>query len=273
MKISQVLQSLFIALILAGLSAMMAKNGYGYTLMGLSCFGLAALYFAQIIWKVIEDFSGMEKKEIPGILELLLLAILISLFGFRAFYINVPFSDLIFISVCGLLIVVYSLMAAGTINTAKKENPAVAGSILFFFSSLILFLLSLGTRIFNPYLSAVIGALGILASVPFLFSLLRQKRYNYSGRSITLLQFIVSSRNKVGMLFLFFMFSGIYMGLSNFKIIPAIENADKPPTYIELINQAESGKEKPVNGKYQHEIYKEAMDKFLQRHGNKKSLN
>ena len=31
--------------------------------------------------------------------------------------------------------------------------------------------------------------------------------------------------------------------------------------------QAETGKEKPVNGKYKYQIYKEAMDKFLARHG------
>jgi hypothetical protein len=41
-------------------------------------------------------------------------------------------------------------------------------------------------------------------------------------------------------------------------------------TYIELINQAETGKEKPVNGRYRHEIYKEQMDKFLARHGDAK---
>jgi len=271
MKISQVLQSLFLALILAGLSAMMAKNGYGYTLMGLSCFGLAALYIARITWKVIEDFSGMEWKEISEISEIFLLAILISLFGFRAFYINVPFSDIIFITVCGLLIAVYYLIAAGTFNAARKENPVLAGIIAFFFSSLILFLLSLGTRIFSPSLSVVTGALGFLAAVPFLISLLLQKKYDYSGRSLTIFQFIVASRNKAGMLFLFFIFSGVYLGLSNFKIIPAIENADKPPAYIELINQAESGKEKPLNGKYRHELYKEAMDKFLARHGDKKT--
>jgi hypothetical protein len=61
------------------------------------------------------------------------------------------------------------------------------------------------------------------------------------------------------------------LGLSNFRIIPSIENTDKPKTYIELINQAETGKEKPVNGKYNHEIYKEAMDKFLARHEDKKA--
>jgi hypothetical protein len=271
MKISQILQSLFLGLIFAGLSAMMAKNGYGYTLMGLSCFGLAALYFARVTWKVIEDFSGMEMKDISVISELLLLAILISLFGFRTFYIKVPFSDIIFVSVCVLLIVDYSYIATETFNIVKKEDTRLAGIISYFFSALILFLISLGSRIINPTLSAVIGTLGFLTSVPFLISLLRKKKYDYSGKSITLFQFIVASRNKAGMLFLFFMFSGAYIGLANFKIIPAIENSDKPPAYIELINQAESGKDKPVNGKYQHELYKEAMDKFFARHGDIKS--
>ncbi len=82
---------------------------------------------------------------------------------------------------------------------------------------------------------------------------------------VTLLQFIVAEKNKAGLLFLFFIFSGVYVGLSTIKIIPAIENSDKPRTYIELINNAESGKEEPENGKFQHEKYKEVMDKFLER--------
>lgn len=267
MKISQVLQSLFLGLILAGLSAMMAKNGYGYTLMGLSCFGLAALYLVQIIWRVIGEFSELEKKDLLPLAELLLLAILISLFGFRAFYVNLPFSDIIFVSVCGLLILVYYIIAAGAFNAAKKENSGLAGIIAFFFSSLLLFLLSLGSRILNPSLSAVIGILGFLVSIPFLIALLRQRKFGYSGKSITIFQFIIAASNKAGMLFLFFILSSVYVGLSNFKIIPAIENADKPPAYIELINQAESGKDLQVNGKYKHEVYKEAMDKFLARYG------
>jgi hypothetical protein len=267
MRISQVIQSLFFALILAGLSAMMAKNGYGYTLIGLSCFGLALLYFAQVSWKVIEEFSSPEKKDITAISELLLLASLLVLFGFRAFYINIPFGDLIFITLCGLLSVVYFIIASRIFKTGKNANPGLAGNVLLFFTALLFFLFSLGTRIISPSLSAISGVMGILTSVPFLISILRKKKYDISGKTITLLKFIISSGSKAGILFLFFVLSAIYLGLSNFKIIPAIENADKPAAYIELINRAENGKDKPVNGKYRHELYKEAMDKFLTRHG------
>jgi hypothetical protein len=270
MKLSQVLQSLFLGLILLGLFAVMAQNSYGFPLMGVSCFGLALLYFLQAGWKAIEDYSSLDKKDITAVSELLLLAFLSLLFGFRAFYINLPFSDIIFTAICSLLIIVYLIIASYILNATKSENPELAGTLIFFYSSILIFLLSLGLRIINPSLSAAAGALGIMASLPFIISLLRNRKYEYSGKSVTLLQFILASRNKAGMLFLFFIFSAVYVGLSNFKVIPSIENADKPKTYIELINQAETGKEKPVNGKFKHEIYKEAMDKFVERHGNRK---
>jgi hypothetical protein len=272
MKVSQLLQSFFLGLILLGLFSIMAQNSYGFILMGISCFGLALLYFTQTGWKVIEDFSTLDKKDIMAISELLLLSFLIMLFGFRAFYIKIPFSDIIFTTLCGLLIIVYFIIVSGISKAAKGENPALAGNVIFFYSSVLIFMLSLGLRIINPSLSAVIGALGILVSLPFLISLFRNKQYEYSGKSVTMFQFVAASGNKAGMLFLFFIFSAFYVGLSNFRIIPSIENADKPKTYIELINEAETGKDKPVNGKYQHEIYKEAMDKFLERHGDQKAL-
>ncbi len=141
--------------------------------------------------------------------------------------------------------------------------------LAFFYLAILLFILSLGIRIINPNWSSMIGLLGAVASAPFMVSILLKKQYDYSSGSITLFQFVVKTRNKAGLLFMFFILSGIYVGLSNLNIIPAIENAEKPRTYIQLINNAESGLEKPINGKYKHEIYKEAMDKFLKRHGNK----
>lgn len=271
MKISQVLQSVLLGLIVLGLFAIMAQNGYGFTLMGVSYFGLALLYIARISWKVTEDFSGIEKKDIVGISEFFLLASMFTIFGLRAFYINIPFIGLIYIALCGLLLVVYFIIASGMFYATKNENPGLARNVIIFFSSILLFILSLGFRIINPSLSALIGTFGILASLPFFIELMRRKKYYHSGKSITLLQFIVVSGNKAGMLFLFFIFSAIYLGLSDFRILPGIENAEKPWIYIELRTQAESGKEKPVNGKYKYQTYKEAMDKFLQRHGNKKA--
>ncbi len=267
MKFNQVLQSIFLALILMGLFATMAQNGYGFTVIGSACFGLAILYIVQIAWKLFEDFSNLGKKDLPGIAELFLLAMLLLLFGLRAFYIHLPYIDYLFIMICILFIVVYFFFAMDYFMATKAESPKLARIVIFFYSSILLFLLSLGVRIISPSGSAAIGALGMLSAVPFLIAIVRNRQYDYSGKSTTLFQITVASKNKAGLLFLFFIFSGIYIGLSNFNIIPAIENAEKPRTYIELINNAENGREKPVDGKYQHEVYKESMDKFLKRHG------
>lgn len=268
MKLNQVLQSIFIALALVGLFAMMAQNGYGYTVMGTACFGLAILYFAQAGWNLFDVFSSMEKKDILGIAELFLLALLLMLFGFRAFYLRPPFIDFIFILLCGLLMTTYYFIGSGIFATSKKENSGLAKEIVFFYSAILFFLLSLGVRNISPTWSVVIGGVAFLASVPFLISVLRQKKYEHSGKTISIFQLIAGSKNKAGLLFLFFISSALYTGLAAIDIIPAIENASKPRTYIELINNAETGKEKPVNGKYQHEKYKEAMDRFMARHGN-----
>jgi len=269
MKLNQLLQSIFISLILVGLFATMAQNGYGFTLIGASCVGLSLLFIAQGFWKMVEDFSHLERKDVLGISELFLLALLLLLFGMRAFYIRPPHIDLIFILICVLLIATYFFIASGIFRDARKENPAFTRNVSFFYSSVLLFLLSLGSRVISPSWSAAIGGLGALVSIPFLISVIRYRHYDNSGISTTLLEFIVAEKNKAGLLFLFFIFSGIYVGLSTFNIIPAIENADKPRIYIELINNAESGTEKPVNGKFQHETYKAVMDKFLERHASK----
>jgi hypothetical protein len=269
MKLNQVLQSIFLSLILVGLFATMAQNSYGFTLIGTACMGLALLFIAQSSWKLFEDRSHVEGREIFGISELVLLAVLLLLFGMRTFYIRPPYVDVFFILICLLLMVTYFFIASGIYSDAKKENPALARYVVFFYLSILLFLSSLGIRIISPSWSAVAGGIGALISIPFLLALIRYRKYDYSGKSITLLQFIVAEKNKAGLLFLFFIFSGIYVGLSSFKIIPTIENTDKPRTYIELINSAETGKDQQVNGKFRHEIYKEVMDNFLKRNTGK----
>ena len=121
MKLSQVIQSIFLGLVLMGLFATMAQNGYGFTLMGTSCFGLAILYFAQASWKVLEDYSALGKKDLPGISELIILSFLLILFGLRAFYINVPNGNIIFISLSIFLMGVYVLIAAEFYRAYKNS--------------------------------------------------------------------------------------------------------------------------------------------------------
>ncbi len=266
MKIDKFIQSILFALVIVGVFAAMAKNAYGFTFMGVACFGLAVLYMIQLSWKLITDYSSLERRDVVGLFELLLLSILLALFGFRAFYIYVANGELIFMGTALLLVLVYILTAVDSLSTTKKESQSLAWNLTFFYTSVILFLLSMVTLV-NMRLSLSLGVLAMAVTLPFMVSLIRQKKYEDSGKSISLFQYIAASKNKAGLLFLFFIFSALYTGLSQLGIIPEIENSAQPKAYIELINDAESGKEKQVDGKYQHEKYSEAMNKFLERHG------
>jgi hypothetical protein len=269
MQINRIVQTLLFALVIIGIFAAMAKNAYGFTFMGVACFGLAVLYMIQLSWKLITDYSSLAKRDVVGLFELLLLSILLALFGFRAFYIYLPNGELIFIGTSILLVLVYLLTAFESFSTIKKESQSLAWNLIFFYTSVILFILSMVTIVMMK-LSLSLGVLAMVVALPCMVSLVRQKKYENSGKSISLFRYVVASKTKTGLLFLFFISSAVYTGLSQYGIIPEIENSAQPKAYIELINDAESGKEKQVDGKYRHEKYKASMDKFLERHSSKK---
>lgn len=268
MKLDKIVQSLLVALLIIGVFASMAKNSYGFTFMGTASFGLAFLYMVQLIWRLIDDYAGLSKKNVAEIMELLLLAAMLLLFGFRAQYIYLTNGELIFAVVCGSLVLVYTSIAYG-IYQSRRENNKLANVTFFFYASIPIFLLAVAFRTINAVWSSAFGAAGTLVSLPFLWSLVRNQEFEYAGKPISSFQFIASSKNKAGLLFIFFLSSALYTGLTSASVIPQIEYGDRPKDYIELIREAESGREKPVDGKYHHELYKEAMDRFLKRHADK----
>ena len=266
MNLYRIAQSILLALVVIGLFAAMARNAYGFTFIGVACLGLAALYFMQALAIVIADFSLLKFKTATGLFELFLLGLLLALFGLRAFYIYLPASEFIFSGVCILLSLLYLFLARINFKETLDESRGLAFNLFFLNVSIVFFLLSMAIRVYTSW-SLMAGALGMLTALPFIFSVLKKQQFEIKDKVVTLFQVVSASKSKLGLLFLFFICSAFYMGLTQFGYIPEIENADRPSAYIELINNAESGKEKPVDGRYRHEIYKESMGKFLERHG------
>ncbi len=266
MKLSKILQSVLFALLIIGVFAAMAKNSYGFTFMSTACFGLAILYIGQLVWKLVDDYASLGKDDVFGLMEPFLLAVVLVLFGLRALYIYLATGELLFILVCALLFMVYLSIGTRIFINTKKDNFGLAWNMAFFYSSLLIFLLALASRNIHLQLSSALGVLAMLLALPFLYSVIGQKKYATTGKPVTLIQSIGASKNKAGLLFVFFISSALYTGLTYLSLIPEIENADRPKDYIEQVSNAESGKEEPINGRYQHQKYKEAMDKFLKRH-------
>ena len=268
MNLNRIIQSLFLMLALVGVFAAMARNAYGFDFIGVACLGLAVLYLQQVTWKVISEYGSLSREALPEIIELLLLAVLTTFFGLRAFYIYLDFSEIIFNAVCVLQIIVYLIIGYRVYASARRESKELATLALSFFSSITFFLFFILTRV-NTSVSMIFAAVALLAAAPAFISAVRRQHFEIKAKAVSFLQFVSTSSNKAGLLFLFFISSTLFTGLSYFGIIPSIENTDRPKDYIELINNAETGKEKPISGQYQHEQYKQAMDKFLKRHAKK----
>ena len=268
MNQSKITQTILIMLALVGAFAAMARNAYGFDFIGVACFGLAALFLMQLVWKVVNEYGTLSRNDIPEMAELLLLSLLLLMFGLRAFYIYVNYGDQIFNLIIGFQIPVYLMLGYFAWSEIKKRNPSQALNIVSLFASVFVFLLSLLMRT-NAFVFVSLGILAVAVALPFVISVIRQKQLEWKSKTITLLRYVIASKTKTGLLFLFFISSVLFSGLGYLKVIPAIQNAEQPKDYIELINRAESGQEKLVDGKFQHEKYKEAMEKFLDRHGKK----
>ena len=265
MRIDKLIQTILMALAIVGVFAAMARNAYGYTLIGMACFGLALLYLAQIAWKLFTDYKSLLKEDIVNLIELALLALFLALFGFRAFYMYIPNGEYVFLGICTLLGFVYSFTAYFNYKNHANGNKGLAWNLVFLYATVIFFLISLGTRVFTSW-SSIPGAFALLSAIPFLLSIIRKSEYDIDGKSVKLIKIVITNKNKAGLLFTFFVAAMVYVGLVRFDFIPAIENSSQPKAYIELINNAERRIEAPVDGKFKHESYKEAMDKFLDRH-------
>ena len=165
MNLSRIFQSLLVMLAVVGVFAAMARNAYGFDFIGIACLGLSTLFLFQLVWKMVGEYGSLHRADIPEMVELFLLSILTLLFGLRAFYIYVDYGEIIFNAVCVLQMVVYGVIGYALITSVSKESKPLGRNLIFFYSSLGLFLLSLVFRT-RASVSMVIGMVSFLVAIP-----------------------------------------------------------------------------------------------------------
>jgi hypothetical protein len=57
----------------------------------------------------------------------------------------------------------------------------------------------------------------------------------------------------------------LYFGLSGTGILPKLYSNKFPQAYFEMVNNAETGKEKPVNGEFKYQEFKKSYDQFVEK--------
>lgn len=251
---------LFLAIVL-GAFASMAQNDYGLSVISWACFFFALIFLIDLI-------RNLKRKSWDKLVELTALAALTTLFGLRALYVYFNYIELILSVTCASLILVYANHGLHKMRGIDKENNRIRNLVILYYSSIIIFTLSIGIGVVIPVLTEVLGIIAALFLGVFILGTYLYKTLMLDGVEIKTVQYLRNIIGNSAILMTGYLLISIYSGLHMLGGLPPLYTDEIPHTYIELINDAETGKEKPINGKYKHEVYKEAYDSFITKYPN-----
>jgi hypothetical protein len=150
-------------------------------------------------------------------------------------------------------------------TAVHKGGKQLGWIILLFYGSIVLYLVSMVTVPFLPSLSEPAGmaAFALLILVGILSLVYRGILFN--GEKTSGFQFIFRLKDRSGVLIVLFLLFTAYMGLTKIEVLPKMYSDEFPKAYFQLVNEAEAGREKPKDGKFKHEEFKEKYDQFVTR--------
>lgn len=257
-KYNPIYYLLFILLVM-GAFASMAQNSYGLKIMGAVAFMFGLVF-------IIELITVLRKKESRdgfAVLELVCLLLLSVIFGFRVFYIHFPFIELVFGAAGIVLALLYGRKMLNRYRYLQPKNSYLARLSLLFHLSIILFLSSLALLPFSPGIARILGVIAILLLLVFLAAGALRRNLLVEGEKISAFSMVRRLRDHSIVIISLFLLFTLYIGLNRMSLLPGIYSDEFPKAYYELVDKATSKKEKPVDGKYNYEEFKEKYDEFL----------
>ena len=250
---------LLFVLLIMGAFASMAQNTYGLRILG----GVAIVFGLVFLIRFLR--SGQAAKNVPAInrVELLCLSILSLLLACRIFHIYFPFLDIAFTLTGLVLVLIYGKKMILHSGELRPKNAILSIIIFIYYLSLCLSIIALVAVPFLPQYTEYMGIVAFTLLSAFIASALLRGKFMIDGADISVFRQVMSYRDNAALLLSLFFVGFMYIGLVKKNILPAIYSDDFPQTYFTLVNNAESGKEKPVDGKYKHEEFKARYDAFL----------
>jgi hypothetical protein len=109
------------------------------------------------------------------------------------------------------------------------------------------------------------GGLALILVFVFLFSSLFKRHFLLEGENRSAFFIIAGFKDRLYLLLSIFIILSLYFGLSGAGILPKLYSNKFPQAYFELVNNAETGKEKPVNGEFKYQEFKKSYDQFVER--------
>ena len=261
MKAYNSLFFLLFVLLIMGSFASMAQNSYGLKILG----GVAILFGLTFLVRAIEILTKNDNADIYAVVELFSLLLLSLIFTLRILYIHFPYIELIFAFAGMALMYVYLRKMILQFQYLKSRNALLAITVLSFYLSIVLFLVSMIAAPFFQTFSFITGGIAFALLIAFLVAGFFVRNILIEGEKVSAFRLVTHTRDcSIIVITLFFLFS-LYTGLTSIGAIPRIYSDEYPQAYLELVNKAESGNETPLNGRFRHQDFKQKYDEFVKR--------
>ena len=249
---------LFILLVM-GAFASMAQNSYGLKIMGGVAFIFGLFFMAEFVTLIGKE----EKKNLFLLAEPLCLSIIAFIFGLRIFYIHFNNVELLFAAAAVLLMLVYVRKMLGRYRYFQSKNRILAILVLVFHLSIILFLLSLALVPITTVTAEYTGIGSFVLLLIFIVTGLLKKNMLVEGEKVSAFGMAGKFKDHTMIIVSLIIMFSVYAGFNKIGILPGVYSDEFPRAYYQLVNRAALKKEKPVDGRYKHEDFKEKYNQFL----------
>jgi hypothetical protein len=250
---------LLFVLLIMGAFASMAQNTYGLRILG----GVAIVFGLVFLFRFLKSIQSTVSIPTINKVELVCLSLLSSLLACRIFHIYFPFLETAFALTGLVLSFVYAKKMILHSSELRPKNAILSIIIFIYYLSLCLSIIALVAVPFLPQYTEYIGIVAFTLLAAFIASAILRGKFMIDGADISVFRQVISYKDNSVLLLSLFLVGFLYIGLVKKNILPAIYSDDFPQAYFTLVNNAESGKEKPVEGKYKHEEFKARYDAFL----------
>jgi hypothetical protein len=252
---------LLFVLLIFGAFASMAQNDYGIQILGFVALAFGVIFLLQLIFT-------LRKRRIDAVsvTELGSLVMLSVILFMRVFYLRFPFVEILFGLAGFVLIASYLIKLVVSWNTLKEKNKFMGMLVALFLGSIVAYSVSMTIVPFVSRASEPAGALGFGLLLLFLTIALLKGEMLVEGERLSAFAYVARLKDRSIVLATLFLLFTAYMGLTKINAIPKMYSDEFPQAYFELVQQAELGKEQPINGKYRHEEFKEKYELLISRH-------
>ena len=259
MKKNNPIYYLLFILLIMGTFASMARNSYGLMIIG----GVALAFGLVFLLEFITALVKKEKKDSYALAELAAMILFSIIFGCRVFNIHFPYIEFLFVAAGAWLVLFYIRKLFIRYKRLVDRNKRLAWLGLLFHLSIILFLVSLIIAPFADQKAEWVGMTAFTFFLVFIFGAFVKRDDLVEGNKVTTLQMVTGYRDHSLVLALLFLLFSLFAAFNKAGLLPPIYSDELPQAYFKLVNDASSGKEKPVDGKYKYEEFMGRYEQFL----------